>query len=275
VGGGSGAGKTTVTRILAKRFGARLYSTDAVIGVHSDLLEPTVAPLLSRFRRMDMDERWLHRDPMTMYRTFPWFHGEGFDLILDDLRDMPNDRPVLVEGFRLLPQLVRPQLSHPRDAMWLLPTSDFRRAAFARRDPTAAFWLRTSDPDRALANLLERDRIFTDAIARDSIRAGVDVIHIDGTQTLDDFAVGGAGSANSRLVVVVTGRSACQSGAAGSRAAVDSSARLRACARRRWVPAAHSASKRASPNARLLVSTWASRNGCSTRHRVTPSTSRR
>ncbi len=49
VGGGSGAGKTTVTRLLAGRVGARLYSTDATIGVHSDRLEPAEAPLLECF----------------------------------------------------------------------------------------------------------------------------------------------------------------------------------------------------------------------------------
>ena len=56
VGGGSGAGKTTVTRVLAERFGIGCYSTDAAISIHSGLLEAAAAPLLERFRRMSMDE---------------------------------------------------------------------------------------------------------------------------------------------------------------------------------------------------------------------------
>ncbi len=110
---------------------------------------------------------------MTMHRTFPWFHGGGFDLVLDDLRQLPDDHLVLVEGFRLLPQLIRPHLSDPRHAVWLLPTREFRQAAFPRRGAADAFWLRTSDPDRALANLLERDRIFADELAGETVRAGV------------------------------------------------------------------------------------------------------
>ena len=188
VGGGSGAGKTTVSRLLAERVGARLYSTDATIGVHSDRLEPAKAPLLERFRHMDMDERWLRRDPVTMYRTFPWFHGEGFDLVLDDLWQLPDDRPILVEGFRLLPQLVRPHLSDLRHAVWLAPTPAFRRAAFAGRPAQDAFWLRTSDPDQALANLLERDRIFTAALAGASVSTGVGLMRVDGTRTIQDMA---------------------------------------------------------------------------------------
>ncbi|SDY63406.1 hypothetical protein SAMN05661080_04104 [Modestobacter sp. DSM 44400] len=132
IGGGSGAGKTTVARLLAERFDAPLYSTDATIGVHSDELEPAAAPLLARFRRMTMDQRWVEGDPMTMYEHFPWFHGEGFKLVLDDLRQLAGDGPVIAEGFRLLPQLVRPHLSDRRHAVWLLPTPGFRRAAFAR-----------------------------------------------------------------------------------------------------------------------------------------------
>lgn len=75
VGGGSGAGKTTVTHLLAERFGLRLYSADESIRAHSERLNAVAAPLLERFRHMSMDGRWVKRDPVTMYRAFPWFHG--------------------------------------------------------------------------------------------------------------------------------------------------------------------------------------------------------
>ncbi len=167
--------------MLAQRVGGRLYSTDATIQAHSDRLTAEEAPLLNRFRRMNMDQRWLLRDPVTMYRTFPWFHGEGFDLVLDDLRQLPDNRPVLVEGFRLLPQLLRPHLSDLRHGVWMLPTPTFRRAAFARRSAEDAFWQRTSDRDQALANLLERDRIFTDRLANACSTTGLTAIPVDGT----------------------------------------------------------------------------------------------
>jgi hypothetical protein len=184
VGGGSGAGKTTVTRLCAERFGAGLYSTDAAIGVHSELLGKTDAPLLERFRHMSMDERWVHHDPVTMYSTFPWFHGEGFDLLLEDLQRLPTDRTVLVEGFRLLPHLVRPHVSNPSHAVWLLPTPDFRNAAFSWRQGADAFWMRTTDPDRALTNVLERDRIFCDKIADDVAHNGFEALLVDGSRSV-------------------------------------------------------------------------------------------
>jgi 2-phosphoglycerate kinase len=188
VGGGSGAGKTTLTRLLADRFGLDLYSTDAMIGAHSERLGATDAPLLERFRRMSMDERWVEHDPVTMYASFPWFHGEGFNLLIEDLRQMPTDRLVLIEGFRLLPDLVRPHVSNPSNAVWLVPTADFRRAAFKTRREADAFWMRTTDPAQALRNLLERDRLFSNKIVSDAARRGLEALHIDGQRTADSVA---------------------------------------------------------------------------------------
>lgn len=185
LGGGTGAGKTTIARLLAERGGLSVYSTDAAISMHGSKLAPAEAPLLDRFRRMSMDERWVVREPDEMYRTFPWFHGEGFDLLVEDLRRLPHDHIVLVEGFRLLPDLVGPLLSDPDDAMWLLPTPSFRQSAFATRQGSDAFWLRTSDPKRALDNLLARDEIFTTELAVAAARNGLRTLGIDETRDAD------------------------------------------------------------------------------------------
>ena len=186
--GGSGAGKTAVSRRLAERFGLRIYSTDAAIGAHAARLSRAAAPLLDDFRRMRMDERWVQRDPVTMFETFPWFHGEGFEFVIEDLQALATSGVVLAEGFRLLPDLVRPHMTNPQHAVCLIPTPHFRRAAFRRRSPREAFWLRTSDPQRALANLLERDRIFTDAVATDAARHRLTTLVIDGSRSIEDEA---------------------------------------------------------------------------------------
>jgi hypothetical protein len=101
---------------------------------------------------------------------------------------MPTERPVLVEGFRILPHLVRPHLSDPSHAVWLVPTAAFRREAFKRRRREDAFWMRTTDPDRALANLSKRDGIFSDKIASDAARNSLEVLYIDGSRTVDSMA---------------------------------------------------------------------------------------
>ena len=187
IGGGSGAGKSTVARRLAARHGLRVYATDDVMAEHARRSSPGDCPLLHGF--MDMDERWMNRTPQTMFETFHWFRGEGFNFITEDLLRLPPEPGVIAEGFRLLPGLVGPLLPAPVRAVWLLPTPDFRRAVFEGRGGAAwGFLAKTSNPGRALRNLLERDRIFTDALREETARLGLPAIEVDTTTTEDDLA---------------------------------------------------------------------------------------
>src|SRR5919202_2466613 len=132
-----------------------------------------------------MDERWVNRPPETMLETFHWFRGEGFDLIVEDLLGLPPGAGVLAEGFRLLPHLVEPLLAAPARAVWLLPTPDFRRAVFESRGGAAwGFLARTTDPERALRNLLERDRMFTDVLREETARLGLPAVEVGATTTV-------------------------------------------------------------------------------------------
>lgn len=123
-----------------------------------------------------------------MHRTFPWFQGEGFDLLIEDLQSLPADVVVLVEGFRLLPRLVAPHVSDPRHAAWLLPSPDFRQEAFGAREEAQAFWAPTSEPERALGNLLARDEIFTESVAEDATRRGLRTLIVPHRCSLDGTA---------------------------------------------------------------------------------------
>lgn len=188
IGGGSGAGKSTIARRLAERYGWRLYATDDVMREHAGRATPEEAPLLHRFMAMDMDERWVNRSPEVMLETFHWFRGEGFGLIVEDLLRLPPEPRVIVEGFRLLPHLVKPLLDAPQRAVWLLPTPDFRQAAFRSRSvPGEGFVWRTSDPARAGRNLAERDRMFTTRIEEEAERLRLHTIEVDTTMTEDDL----------------------------------------------------------------------------------------
>jgi len=161
IGGASGSGKSTVARRLADKHGLRLYSTDEAMGEHAHRWRPQDCPNLTEFVKMSMDQRWVDRSPQKMLETFHWFRGEGFGLIIEDLLALPPDQGALAEGFRLLPHLVKPLLHDPSHAVWLIPTPEFRRAAFESRGTLWSIPNKTSNPKRALSNLLERDRLFT------------------------------------------------------------------------------------------------------------------
>ena len=179
LGGGSGAGKSTIARRLAAKHGLRLYSTDEAMADHSGRYRPEDCPFLATFKKMSMDERWVDRSPQTMVETFHWFRGEGFDLIIEDLLKLPPDQDVIAEGFRLLPRLVKPLLHDPSHCVWLIPTPEFRLAAFESRGTIWSIPNKTSNPKRALSNLLERDRLFTAYVRDVAEQAGLPVINVD------------------------------------------------------------------------------------------------
>lgn len=136
---------------------------------------------------MDMDNRWVNRSPQTMLETFHWFRGEGFRLIVEDLLRLPARTDVIAEGFRLLPHLVKPLLSEASHGVWLMPTPEFRKAAFERRGTAWDIARKTRDPELALRNLLERDRMFTDRLVEETKRQELPVIEIDTTTTEDEL----------------------------------------------------------------------------------------
>jgi shikimate kinase len=184
VGGAPGAGKSTVARRLAQCYGLHLYDTDAMMSAHGRRVTAGEAPYLHRFIAMSQDERWANRTPAEMLDTFHWFRGEGFSLIADDLRALPAG--TVAEGFRLLPHLVRPLLTDVNRAVWLLPTAEFRRDALASRGSTWELAGKTSDPERALRNLAERDRMFTERLAGETRRLGCRTLHLDRGITADE-----------------------------------------------------------------------------------------
>jgi hypothetical protein len=186
IGGGSGAGKSTVSRQLAEKHGLRLYTCDEKQSSHTARSNPVDHPLLHTFLATTMDERWAQRTPEEMFRTFHGHQGEGFELLLEDLLDMPTDQPILVEGFKLLPRLVAPLLSQPNQAVWLIPTPQFRRVALESRGSLWSIAGRTSDPERALSNLLARDAIYTEEVFKEAAALHLNIIEIDGSFTVDE-----------------------------------------------------------------------------------------
>ena len=189
IGGASAAGKSTIARRIAAQYGLRVYATDDVMPDHAARSSAADCPLLHQFMAMDMDERWLNRSPKTMLDTFHWFRGEAFEFIVDDLLSLPREPGIVVEGLRLLPHLVQPLLSVEAHAVWLLPTPEFRQRVIERRGGSSwAFLAKTSNPEIAVGNLLERDRLFTDMLREETARLGLHGIEVDTTTSEDDLA---------------------------------------------------------------------------------------
>ena len=188
LGGGTGAGKSTVARALSEKYGWQLYEGDVEERrSHVARVSEERYPYFARFLAQTMDERWVHSTPDEMFARMPAAHGESLELIVEDLLEREGDDVVLVEGHHFPPEPLTTLLSGAGQACWLLPTPGFRALALERRGGMWRMPNETSDAGRALANRLRRDALYTVLMARQAAALGLPTLEVH-SQPLEDVA---------------------------------------------------------------------------------------
>ncbi|MBW8803048.1 MAG: hypothetical protein JF587_04200 [Catenulisporales bacterium] len=189
IGGAQWAGKSTVARILARRHGLTAYHydyhdarghQDRRIARRVALGEPTTDP--------DPETAWVHTTAEAMAAETIAGFPIRFEWALDDLRGLYTERPIIAEGWGLRPELVAPLLDDPRRMVLLVPTEEFRRHQLAVLPRAGAMSRQFSDPARAQANRVERDRLVGADAARKAGELRIRVIEVDGSRDADAIA---------------------------------------------------------------------------------------
>ena len=85
LGGGSGAGKTTVARAVVRRLDLRLCPVDGYTYAHLDRSRTGDYPLHRALAAMTAEQRW-RPDPEELAARFAATSQERFGMICDDLR---------------------------------------------------------------------------------------------------------------------------------------------------------------------------------------------
>jgi hypothetical protein len=109
--------------------------------------------------------------------------------LLRELGELPSrpGAPVIIEGFGLLPDLVRPLMDDARQGLWIVPSEDFKRGSWLRRGKPS-FRDKLSDPERGAANLWERDALLTREIVRQTHALELKLIVNDGALFAEQLA---------------------------------------------------------------------------------------
>jgi hypothetical protein len=190
IAGGTGAGKSTVTRILAARFGAVVYDGDRAERDWVSRCTQRDHPYMFANLALSLEERAL-LSPEEKVARMASRHGETIGFVLDDLRALPSDRVIIVDWFGITPRDVAPLLTWPEQAAFLLPTQEFRRHAlgtrFADPDRAKANW-GTTDLAVALANRLARDELLDRETREHATELGLPIVEIDGTRDAESVA---------------------------------------------------------------------------------------
>jgi hypothetical protein len=189
IGGGQWAGKSTVARILARRYGLTAYHLDYQdarghyerrIAWRVRAGEPPFGP--------DPEQRWVTGTPEQMAADALASFALQFDWALDDLRALVSGRPVIAEGWGLRPELAAPIMDAPGRMVVMVATEGFRQRQLRELPRAGAISQRVSDPERAQRNRLARDAIVAQDAAASARRLGIGVIEVDGSRDADGVA---------------------------------------------------------------------------------------
>ncbi|NTV36148.1 MAG: cytidylate kinase-like family protein, partial [Anaerolineaceae bacterium] len=157
IGGATDSGKSTVAQKLADRHKLSVFHYDKEDDKQVERLSQTV-PEFQKFLASSMEDRWVNTTPKEMFDFLLLTFPHRFALVVENLLLQPQGRPIIVEGFGLLPELVQPVLSSPYQAIWFVPTEEFKWESMTRRGkPSFASTL--SDPDKARMNVFTRDTL--------------------------------------------------------------------------------------------------------------------
>ncbi|WP_253766871.1 nucleoside/nucleotide kinase family protein [Goodfellowiella coeruleoviolacea] len=182
--GGTGAGKSTVARILAERFGVSSYDGDRAEHDWVSRCTPDRHPRLWAAAGLSREQR-SQLTAEDQFTAMASRHGETIEFLVEDLLALPADRPVLVDYFGVSPRDLAPLLSWRGQAVFLLPTPEFRRRALGIRfaDPARARanW-GDGDHTRALANRLGRDELWDAELRRQAAAVDLPVLVVDGAR---------------------------------------------------------------------------------------------
>ena len=133
IGGGTDSGKTTISRIIAERYGFQIYNYDQHDQPQMERLAQTM-PHYRLFLSETLDERWVRPEPEELFHRLLQAFQDRFPLVVEELLGMPKEPLVVAEGFGFTPELLSPVLSSSRQAIWLVPTEDFKRSSMASRN---------------------------------------------------------------------------------------------------------------------------------------------
>lgn len=178
IGGSTCAGKTTISNALSANYGLAVYHCDDYIGIHTGKSNPQEHPNLNKITSAS----WDNILSMNVEEYINWTtasFSEEFEMILEDLNKLSNDKPILVEGINLLPKLIKEEIVNIEQAIWLVADETFYKKHQMNRKELFERIKKCSNPEQALQNYINDDLAFGKYILNDAQKLDLKVIQIE------------------------------------------------------------------------------------------------
>lgn len=186
IGGAPDAGKTTVAAKLAAKYDLFHYEFDRR-AMMPEQLGRSKAPRAFEWFEKSPNELWQQRSPEEIAAHTLETYQEIFPTQLQDLLSFTNGTTVIAEGCLFLPKLVAPLITSKTQAIWLVPSTNFKRRSFEERGKdTYSQRDNNSDPALATSNFFARDFILAKEIREEAQTDQLRLLEIDGSLTPDE-----------------------------------------------------------------------------------------
>lgn len=185
IGGATDTGKSTIARQLGETYALPVYHYDEYDLTHHQELAQT-DPKIEAYLQASLEENWVQQTPETLReRTLNSFNYR-FPLVVRDLEALRAEKWIIAEGFGFTPELIMPYLADKQQAIWLIPSLEFKIAAVERRNKPS-FRFKTSDPDRAKSNLVNRDLLLAQYYEEETAKYDGRCVVVDETKSIEDM----------------------------------------------------------------------------------------
>ena len=178
-------GKSTLARRLAEKHGLIYvccddYQDEFLLRGQREGI-PEIAQLAERFYS-SLDGMWL-RSAQELFSDELGYYEAAFSWLMEKLAE--TDRPLIAEGAALLPHRLKELGIKENQVLCMIPTEDFQRTQYARREWVAPYLAGCSDPETAFDNWMARDALMADFAAGMASKAGYTHLIIDGKKDLN------------------------------------------------------------------------------------------
>ena len=184
IGGSPCSGKSTIAANLADRYQLISIKLDDLVEEFTREARKDGAPISTRREKRTSDQIWL-REPVAMAEEEWAFYEEIFPYLLQYLVDN-QDKPLMIEGAGLLPQLVS-SLALELAYLCITPSADFQIEQYAKREWVPYVLQDSSNPQLAFDNWMKRDILFAQRCRREAERLSYPHLLTDGSRRIEEM----------------------------------------------------------------------------------------
>ncbi len=185
IGGSPCSGKSTIAANLADRYQLIPIKLDDLVEDFTREARKDGAPISTRREKRTSDQIWL-REPVAMAEEEWAFYEEIFPYLLQYLVEN-QDKPLMIEGAGLLPQLVS-SLALELAYLCITPSADFQIEQYAKREWVPYVLQDSSNPQLAFDNWMKRDILFAQRCRTEAEKFSYPHLLTDGSRTIEEMA---------------------------------------------------------------------------------------